>query len=567
MVKLFNNNIQNRFINLIYFFGILIIVVFFSRLIIEANLDLSSGRFQLDMDERISFDGVKKILHPFNLQDFIHQFFDGDYQFYGRIFWNSAALFSYLPEKLYMNTGQIITTRLIQYIFILSSYFIITFGIIRNWNLRIILLLIFLSIPYSPYFFTSPKPEPLQLLFISIFLYYFKKNNAKFSNYWIFLGLALGVKISTLPLIPFYFFISYFKTHERINLINISSCLYKISFPFLIGLSISIPLLAVPTVFIILGIISIKYIVLKLNWSKYKLIFFIVGYSFFTIIYCFESVYKWILYTLLNTKHGADSSDINLIKWIKFFSIEWLAGPIYLNAILILICFVFLIYIFFKFKPNSKSPFYISFSILISGLILNFCIFLFTKRLWGIYLYIGTIIFFIGLILLVDEKNQKRKFNKLRIFENSIQYFVILILSIQIVTVWIPKTIKDLYTLANRTKSTEYKNNLLSYNIMNNYLTKIADKKQQSLNISIDPRLFQHTNSKYIKFKEYFGEVPWSDSNDIIILITKNIKPEDYKKHICSNTNLAGFNSQCFQKISKLPNGSEILLKVNNIKN
>ena len=49
--------------------------------------------------------------------------------------------------------------------------------------------------------------------------------------------------------------------------------------------------------------------------------------------------------------------------------------------------------------------------------------------------------------------------------------------------------------------------------------------------------------SKFLNFKEYFGEIPWSDSNDIIILNTSNVNPKEYKKNVSSNTNLIVLNS------------------------
>ena len=263
MANFFKNNMsrKKKVIGLFSIFILIFILLLFSKLVIAANLDLCSGRFHLHMDERLSYDGIKKILHPYNFNGFLFQVFDGTYQFYGRIFWNLGALFSYLPEKLYLNTGQIIANRFLQYILILSSYFIIAFGLIRGWFLRILMLLIFLSVPYTSYFMTMPKPEPLQLLFISLFIYYYIKNKAIFSNYWIFLGLALGVKISTLPLIPFYFAISYFSIYKKIKFNHLINSISIISFPILIGLSISVPILIPTTALILLGIIFAKYII------------------------------------------------------------------------------------------------------------------------------------------------------------------------------------------------------------------------------------------------------------------------------------------------------------------
>jgi hypothetical protein len=520
------------------------------------------------MDERISFEGVKKILHPYNVYGFSNQFFDGQNHFYGRIFWNSAAIFSYLPEKLYMNTGQIIATRLLQYVFILMSYFIIAFGLIRWWLLRILTLLVFFSIPFASYFFTMPKPEPLQLLFISTFIFYFVKKKAAFSNYWIFLGLAFGVKISTLPLIPFFFTISYFFNYKLITFKNIINSMMKISFPFLIGLSISVPILILPSALIILGINVFKHFYYKQSFRKIYLIILSMIYLLFLIIYNFEVVDIWISSTLLNTAHGSDDSHINFIHWFNYFTKEWLSGNIFMNYLLIISCILLIFKSIHTIKTNKyfKDINFLAICILFSGIILNLLVFLFVKRLWGHYLYIGILIFITGILILMDQYYFQISSKKIKKYEYLYIFSLVFYFFFHAINYWIPQTITDLNKSANRTKSIEYKKNLLSYNIMNNYLTKISQKRQHILNISIDPNVFQPTNSKFLNFKEYFGEIPWSDSNDIIILNTSNVNPKEYKKYVSSNTNLIVLNSPYFQKITKLPNASEILLKVNKIK-
>jgi len=50
------------------------------------------------MDERITFDGVRNILHPDSLRHFIWSVFDGGDHRYGRSLWNSMAIFSFVPR-------------------------------------------------------------------------------------------------------------------------------------------------------------------------------------------------------------------------------------------------------------------------------------------------------------------------------------------------------------------------------------------------------------------------------------------------------------------------------------
>ena len=565
MANFFKNNgsRKKKVIDLFFVLILIFILLLFSKLVIAANIDLCSGRFHLDMDERLSFDGIKKILHPCNFNGFLFQVFDGTYQFYGRIFWNLGALFSYLPEKLYLNTGQIIANRFLQYILILSSYFIIAFGLIRGWFLRILMLLIFLSVPYTSYFMTMPKPEPLQLLFISLFIYYYIKNKAIFSNYWIFLGLALGVKISTLPLIPFYFAISYFSIYKKIKFNHLINSISIISFPILIGLSISVPILIPTTALILLGIIFAKYIIKNYKSEKVKSYLFILSYTIFVFIYCYEKVFIWIQSTLFNTSHSVDKSNVDFIDWFKFLSNEWLVGPKLLNIFLIIILFFFAIYTLLKTNRRSVYTFKLNlpFTIFFSGVILNILICLFTKRLWGHYLYLGTTIIFIGLILIIEKYYFERKDIKLNKYDKISVFIVLLSILFYTTNYWIPNTYKDLNNYAHRTKKEVYKKDYKSYNIMNKYLKTLSDIKKTPINISIDPSLFQPNNTDHLIFSECFGKVNWEDSPDIIIFYPININQKEYLNHVISKSSYHSVIPPNYNKVKMLPNGSEILLR------
>jgi len=555
---------KKKVTGLFFVLVLIFIILIFCKLLVDANLDLCSGRFHLDMDERLSFDGIRKILHPHNFNGFLFQVFDGSYQFYGRIFWNLGALFSYLPEKLYMNTGQIIANRFLQYILILSSYFIIAFGLIRGWFLRILMLLIFLSVPYTSYFMTMPKPEPLQLLFITLFIYYYIKNKAIFSNYWIFIGLALGVKISTLPLIPFYFVISYFSLYKKIRLFYLINSISTISFPILVGLSISVPILIPTTALILLGIMFSKYIVKKYKNEKVKSFLFILSYIVFVLIYCYEKVFIWIQSTLFNTSHSADKSNIDFIDWFKFLCNEWLVGPKILNVLLVVTLFFFATYTLIKSNKKNVYTFQLNlpYTIFFSGVILNILICLFTKRLWGHYLYIGTNIIFIGLILIIEKYYHERKDNNLNNYDKLSVLIVLFYVTFYTVNYWIPKTFKELNNYAHRTNKERYIKDYKSFNIMNRYLQNISSIKKKPVNISIDPGLFVPNNTYYLKFIECFGKVNWEDSPDIIIFNPIHINQKEYLNHVISKNNYRCCKYPCYQKIKTLPNGSEILLRI-----
>jgi hypothetical protein len=58
-----------------------------------------------------------------------------------------------------------------------------------------------LTIPSTAYYSTMPKPEPFQLFFLSIFLLMHIRKQYRIQTHFIWLGLAMGAKISILPLV------------------------------------------------------------------------------------------------------------------------------------------------------------------------------------------------------------------------------------------------------------------------------------------------------------------------------------------------------------------------------
>jgi hypothetical protein len=176
-------------------------------LIIKANRDLLYP-YALFMDERVTYDGVKKILHPDSLISLLDLIIDGEDHRYGRILWNLSAFFSAIPEKFWGSHAQVFSTRMTQAIFQLVSYLILLFYFANFWIIRGIGLWALVTLPETVYFSTMPKPEPILLFFLSIFLILSFKYSFKFGYHWIFLGISLSLKISVVPIIPLFLFLA-----------------------------------------------------------------------------------------------------------------------------------------------------------------------------------------------------------------------------------------------------------------------------------------------------------------------------------------------------------------------
>lgn len=103
-----------------------------------SNIDLSKYSYALFMDELITFDGVFNIIHSENILDFFKNVLHGNDHRYGRSVWNVMAIFSFLPEIFFSEQGQIIAGRVVQVLFLVSSFLILVTTFVNNWLCRTI---------------------------------------------------------------------------------------------------------------------------------------------------------------------------------------------------------------------------------------------------------------------------------------------------------------------------------------------------------------------------------------------------------------------------------------------
>jgi len=569
----------NRFKSIVPIFLCLSFLFVFFYLTFIANSDLSLGRFALDMDERITFDGVRNILHPNGIIEFMKSIIFGD-QRYGRSLWISLSIFSYAPERLCGEHCQIIASRMCQVFLIFSVWLIFAFGILRNWYTRLLLAILIMSMPYSDYYFSTPKPEPLQLFFLAIFCFFYFKAKLAFGRFWIFAGLAFGTKISTLPVLFVLGMFSLFASYKLGMHDNTRRSILNSFFSFLTGLAIAVPILIIPSFLIVGYYFFCKKIINKLNIHLYFILsikaFFIIFISFLS-----KNFLKvWLASTFFNMSHGSDQKHINFFSWISYYFEKWLVADYVINILFfILICiFLFLFAAhFLNSKKRNFSPNYLAgFSILLSGLVLNFSIFMGVHRLWGFYLYPGSILFFSGLIILIDILINE-KLHKSMVTLSLIIYFYSLSFSL---LAWSPQAIKNLNTLALRTQSDEYKKQYDSYLQVISFLEKSSQLKSKTLEVMITPSLFlPESNHKY-RIIEFWGPYTgWHNSPDLLIFGPINTprgkstpidSPEyeaflqerqGYIKHVVLKA-ADCISSPCYERVRMLSNGGEILALV-----
>jgi len=407
----------DKFLGLVLIASALLVALYFTT---KANLNLAQDPYFLPGDERITFDGVKELLHPESFLAFIDTIIDGRNNpyphIYGRILWNISAIFSFLPEKFWGVSGQIIATRFTHAIIQLLAYGLLVFTFIRSWILRGLAILLLVALPYTAYFATMPKPEPIQLLCLALFLAFSARNQFRFGYYWVFLGLAFGAKISALTLLPLFIGLGLLGQISQVDWVDFpvserQTGLLKKSFRlsliilgiyqiihatilFLQGndayivreISNNIEKIArrstyvsnfiykVPESLIVLScIVTILLFGLSLIFiptvTKYveqrcwkRLHAYLRVFGVFTLGFCVAvptvffkfplGLTKVFFSTFLTTSHGSDDISITIYSWVKYIFLDYISAPPFL---LILLSFAICAILILSLSPLIKN--------------------------------------------------------------------------------------------------------------------------------------------------------------------------------------------------------------------
>ena len=563
----------------------IIFLIFYIPLLISANTDLIDGRFALFMDERITFDGVQRIITPGGFTEFLLAVFDGGDHRYGRSLWNSLAIVSIIPNNLLGEGGQIVASRMLQIILILASYSIISFGLLQSWILRFTLLVVVLLIPFSTYFMTIPKPEPLQLLFISIFFYFYIKSSTGFSWYWVFLGLAFGTKISLLPILPLFVILSLIVSSKwSTSLVSIKSVSTAV-FAFSLGLSIAVPILLPFVLLCSTGCYGIHRFYMQNILKKSIITIFTFGYFCLVFYICMGPIKTWLSSTILSTTHGSDRASINILSWFEFFVDHWMVSPYYINIIFLSLIVLYLI--LQSIDLMSKKSFFVSdkttaMVILIAGIFLNLTIMLFTNRLWGLYLFTGSIIAIFGMLILIDKDiSDEPSADEGCIFyiTRYLGYLIIFMLQFIAIYYWLPNVVNELRQYSVRTSKSEYLQQYSSYQEYSTFLEHYVSDSDQPLFAMFSPWLFPPLSNDRYEIVEFYGPFnDWHKEPDIIIFAKINTltggtwskdsplyenflkSRENYQIHVIEKNDTC-LKSPCYQREMILPNGGELLTK------
>lgn len=557
----------------------------------QANLDLADGRHVLFMDERITFDGVKAILHAPDWRTWFDAVVDGRDHRYGRSLWNAIAPAAWLPEHLWGEKGQIVAGRMVQLAWLMAACAVFSFGLLKNGGLRLAMLAAMMGMPFAAYYMTMPKPEPQQLFWLALF-FMMHTRRPQDARQWLWMGLALGTKISTLPIVlvcaaAARLARSTSATAAQDQAWRLGSWRLGPLFFLMLGLGLAVPLL-LPTIALATvswhGIQRIRPAFFSIGAPRWGLMLLI---GLVDLLVNGHWIRKWYHSTLRNTAHGADSAQINALSWLDYAFNQWLGVPAWLGAGLLLSALALIAMRLQTLWQRQGArclthPWSTGALMLVSGMALNGAVFVGTHRLWGFYLVPGTVLTIAGLLRLIDERWQAPAAHHIaastahkatRLLPHA---FLLLLLAVALLY-WLPATTRELRQLAHRSQQADHRVQLASYAIVMETLAQWPRPSGRPLEIAQDPGLYPiPLESTQYRVREFWGPYArWDEAVDVLLFSRSQLPTstpipagiKDHAQYVIAQQEYArrvrgpGCGaSTCYRVLKTLPNGGEILV-------
>ena len=561
------------------------------------NFDLILGRWALDMDQQILFDHLKRIFHYDSKEQLLSLIYKGGYPHYGTTFFNINAIVCLLPKIFFGDSGVIFAARMSGAFFMILSLVFFTITFLKNWMLRSFCFLVLINVPGVSYFMCNPKPDPIQLFFLSLFFYFFKKNAFSLSKYyWIFLGISFGTKISAFLFFIFLPIFSFLYVFTKKSFYTALTQVPNTIFFIFLGLAISSPFLF-PNVFLSYMIFNVvKYVFLKnMKGNPYvdilsTLVLITLNIAITAILYNYfaftTNASSWFINTFLSTQHPADHQSINFFSWLKYFFTIWLGDSILLNASL-LISSILIIFkksnLYFKDFKSNKNIF-AAFAILFIGIITITTLFINVKRLWLWYLTPWIICIIIGVFSFFEIFYEKNSLNRMKKNHFLLKSFIPLAFIFSIAGTmqnWIFNNYIFYKDYSQRTKSEIFQNEKISYLTILDFLEETSKKKGYPITVAYDSFLpIPDKNGRFFTHRFFEPFEKWDVKYDAIVLserikkrVQQNPDPKTYEydqlvnekigyeKHVLTNGKSCDYGN-CYKKHKTLKNGGEILISI-----
>ncbi|MGE0566595.1 MAG: hypothetical protein AB7O73_01485 [Bacteroidia bacterium] len=308
-------------------------------------------------DEYLTVREVYSILNPASWKHFALSVAAGDVFFYGRAMFYIDALMAWLPYKIWGLAGMVFAIRMAHVLYLIIAVILLGKTFLSKTLSRLSFYLIVLTWYYTTYFVMIPKPEPLQLLIMAVFLFYSKKVSWQFGKHYVLLGIAYGLKFNVLMILPIFFGIPIitrtFKLKEAIV-----SIVY-----FLFGIVVAIPSLL---------LFPIKPVYLKFYLAS----------------------------TFGNTKHYDDTS-VSFLDWLNNGLFQWYGGNSITGAIIFLAFILLVFWLVYRLLMMKE----LNSLVILSGMAICFLmpVMLLTKRLWPHYLWTGSVLMILSVFAFIDS--------------------------------------------------------------------------------------------------------------------------------------------------------------------
>jgi hypothetical protein len=544
--------------------------------VIWANTDLTVGRFALFMDERIIFDGVWNILHPPGLKAFVYALVSGGDNRYGRLLWTLTAVTSFVPERLWGDTGLIIAERMTQALLLAGASVALTLMFVQRWALRLLLLALLLLLPFSDYYAAMPKPEPLELALVAAFLWFHKRRGYGFGPYWLLLGMAFGAKIAALPLVLVIGICALLQDRQaRGRLITLDEAIDTGS-AFFLGLGLVVPRLLLP--------IGIALVVIY-GWRRFgpassRTVRLVVAVFAMVLGLAIgrNQAKAWFGQTFANTAHGRDQASINFLSWMDYFVRGWMGNSLLLSlAVIGSACLLLALWVCHEYRGRNWRLFHPGLMLVAGGLAMIAAIFVSSHRLWGFYLLPGTVLLLVGLFSLVEGSFVGTANVRPDLLKRGLALVLLVSTGVLGLFWWAPERHASFHTLAHRTDEPDYRSGLAIYRAVTATMSAQARASGRPISVMLDPVFFQPQSTAEYTISNFWGPyTDWTQKADLVVLgpthtpagvATPSDSPEypafqleraEYVRHV-ADRGAACPQAPCFQRIAKLEGGGEIL--------
>ena len=558
---------------------------FFLYFAVLANLDLSQGSYVLSysMDELLIFQPVKEILHSENPLRFVSNLISGGYAGYGNVVYNTSALFSAIPEYLYGESGQIFVTRMTLAAFLLAAYIILVFTFLDSWLLRGLGLWVLITFPYTAFHSTLPKPEPLQLFFLAIFLSLAANYSFRFGYHWLFLGLACGTKAPFLATLPFFSLLGLIQQTQNLQWINVWWLKYwkkiirlGILWFVIYGIAAGIVLLLntkseitsaffninpsssrllqhrllAGLIFIILALVAIAIFkkfehlqrIIVNNLSEKQLVWikttgiFLLGFGLANprAVFTFPwGSYKWLYSSLFTgTTLGTNDSTVNWLTWVKYIFTEWSGLPIFLfilmTVLAVIIVSIEVISVIHSDWRILLNRDYRGIPTIIAGLFLCVVFFVSIQRTAGRFIYPGMVLIVVGVMSTVEVfLRSKLSMLRNRYVSVGIVLFFLATLISSVLFYGLPSTTTQFLRLSQRTASPVFQRKKSEYGYLVSLFSNTSMTAQRQILVMYDPRLFRPNTTPEFDIQLFWGAFNQWDSGADLVVMYKEKTPEE----------------------------------------